>query len=461
MLTRLSPAVLLLACATAAIAQANDAALPSAPVAAPAHANSMLNAGGPLMQLPPAKGEPLTLAQAEATALRNQPALQAAQFRARAVRERISEQSSARLPTIVGNATGALVADAGTSTAAGALTTSSVSDRFAYGGTLTQLVTDFGRTSALVSSERFAAKAEQDRSVLTQAAIRLNVRDAYYQVLGAEAVLHAAQEAQRNRALISHQVSELAGSQLRSTLDVNFAAVLESQAELAVVQARSMVEQQRSKLGTAMGSDAPVIAPLVDEALPAALPSTFEALLQQADRQRADLQADRADQASAEHFAKAQGRLSLPKLNVLGAAGQIPYHDRTLQGSYAAAGFNLQVPVFNGGLFHAEQKEADLQAHARERDVRETQIEVSEQVRNTWYAAQEAYQSIAVTARLVAQSREALRLAQTRYDVGLGSIVELNEAQLNETSAEITAADANYTYLSRYAALDYATGQLN
>ena len=36
---------------------------------------------------------------------------------------------------------------------------------------------------------------------------------------------------------------------------------------------------------------------------------------------------------------------------------------------------------------------------------------------------------------MVAQAREALRLAQARYDNALGSIVELNQAQLNETSA--------------------------
>ncbi len=447
--------LLLLFCAPCAPACAQQPAIPSAPRPA------LLLSGAIAGAQAGAADDTLTLAQAEVIAIRNQPALVAAQLRARAAREQTREQEASRLPFVNFNATGARVADTGTTTAAGALTTSSLSDRFAYGGTLAQLVTDFGRTRALIESRQAAAEAQSDRATLTGAEIRLRVREAYYGVLGAEAVLRAAQEAQANRALISRQVNALAQSQLRSTLDVNFAGVLESQAELAVVQARTAVEQGRAELGTAMGTDRPLAAMLVPEPLPQALPPDPAALLTEASGQRADLQATRAEQQAARHYAAAERRLSYPSLDVLGAAGQIPYHDHTLQGDYAAAGFNLQIPVFNGGLFRADREQAELEAGARARDVQTQSLEVSEQVRNAWYAAEEAFQSIPVSLKLVAQSREALRLAQARYDAGLGSIVELNEAQLNETSAEITAADTNFTYLSRRATLDYATGQLN
>jgi outer membrane protein len=410
----------------------------------------------------PRNSSVLTLDQAEASALANQPHMLAEQLRARASAQRIREARSGYLPQVAFNATGVGIADPGTSTAAGNLTTSAISDRFAYGGNLTQLVTDFGRTSALVGSARATAEAQSDVATLSRAQVRLDVREAYYRALGSEAVLRAAKEAQANRHLISNQLSALADSELRSTLDVNFAKVLESEAELTVVRADSAVARQRSKLATAMGTSQPVTATLVEMAASQdAMPPSPESYLQTATTQRADLSAVKAEQHAAEDFALSEKKLSYPTLSVLASAGQIPFHDHTLHDNYAAAGFNLNVPIFNGGLFAARRSEAEFEAAARTRDVQEVQLQVSEQVRDAWYQANAAFRSLDVTNRLVTQSKEALRLAQDRYNAGLGSIVELNEAQLNETSAEITAADAIYAYLSRRTELDFAAGLLN
>jgi outer membrane protein len=402
----------------------------------------------------------LTLNAAEQIALLNQPRIVAAELRSRAAQERVAQSRSSYSPTVNFNATGVRVADAGTSTAANALTTSSISDRFAYGGSLVQLVTDFGRTSALVGSARYKLASQKDLATLTRAQVRLSVRQAYFGVLGAESVLRAAREAQANRHLITHQINALAQSQLRSTLDVNFAGVLESQAELAAVRAQSLVEQQRSQLAVAMGEPQTIVAALSDPPIPQeALDAPT--LSASAQRARADLSAARFDQKSALDVSKAEQRLRYPTLLVTGAGGQVPYHDRTLQGDYAGIGFNLNIPVFNGGLFRAREQEAMFEAKAKTQDVAELSLQVEQQVRDALSRVREAQQSLDVTQRLVAQSVEALRLAQARYNSGLGSIVELNEAQLNETSAEITAADAKYTYLSRRAELDYASGLLN
>ena len=323
-------------------------------------------------------------------------------------------------------------------------------------------MTDFGRTSALVGNARYIAAAQNDMATLTKAQVRLNVREAYYQALGAEAVLRAAQATQANRHLISRQLAALAQSELRSTLDVNFANVLESEADLAVVHAQSTVAQQRSYLATAMGQPRSITEALTEPSASAeALPPAPDELQQQAQTQRADLNAMLAQQSAAHEFALAEKRLSYPTLNVLATDGEIPFHDHTLRDNYAGAGFYLNIPIFNGNLFNARREEAELEATARTRDVEQVRLQVNEQVRDAWYRADEAYRSLDVTARLVAQGKEALRLAQDRYEARLGNIVELNEAQLNETSAEMTAADAIHTYFTRRAELDFASGLLN
>lgn len=404
----------------------------------------------------------LSLQQAESLALANQPRMLAAQLRAHASVERIREARAGLFPTVSFNSAGVKVADTGTSTAAGNVTTSSISDRFAFGGNLSQLVTDFGRTHALIASERASSEAQSDLATLTRAQVRLNVREAYYAALGGEMVLRAARAALTNRQLVLRQLNVLEQNQLRSTLDVNFAAVLVSQAQLAVVQAQSAVSQARSHLATTMGQSRPITEALVDIAPNAEpLPPSPEDPQSQAQIQRADLSAARAQELSAKQYATAEKRLSLPTLNVLAAAGGIPYRDHTLHSNYAVAGFNLNIPVFNGGLFAARRARAEFQASASAQDAQELSLEVSEQVRDSWYRANEAFLSLDVSNQLVAQTREALRLAQDRYNAGLGSIVELNEAQLNETSAEINAASAVDTYLTRRAELDFATGLLN
>jgi outer membrane protein len=402
----------------------------------------------------------LTLRDADSIGLANQPRIQAAELRAAAAGQLVNEARSAYLPTLSANATGTVAGDRGTAVAAGALTTSSLSDRFAYGGGLLQLITDFGRTSALVASAHYGHVAQEQQATWTRAQVVLNVDEAYYSVLSAEAVLRAARQALTSRQLTAHQVSELAQSRLKSTLDVGFADVLASEAELAVVRAESTVRRARARLAASMGLETMVEQPLADDTLPPPLPPEPEPLIDRAMQHRADVHALNAQHDAANAYADAQTRLRYPALSIMAVAGELPYHDPTLHNNYAAAGFNLSLPIFNGGLFEARRASARLEADALGKDVVALRVEIAHEVRDAWYQANDAFRSLDVSARLVDQSAHALRLAQTRYDNGLGSIVELNEAQLNETSAEITAADAKYTYLSRRADLAYAVGEL-
>jgi outer membrane protein len=400
----------------------------------------------------------LSLEQAESIALEHHPRLAAAKLRQGAASQQIHEARSAYFPVMAGNLTGTLVADPGTAIAAGNLTTSSISNRFAAGAGLLQLVTDFGRTSALVHTARFRAQAQGELADKTHEEVVLAVQHAYFRVLGSEAVLKAMQEALENRRLIVRQITALQQSQLKSTLDVSFAEVLESEAELAVYRAQNAVHESRADLAAAMGRERSVGEALLDVPAPPGLEPDLDVLVRLAQEHRPDLLALEANRNAAHQFERAEKDLRNPTINILAAAGEIPEHDHTLHDNYAAAGVNINVPIFNGGLFRARHEEAALQAHAGDKDVEDLRLEITREVRDAWFEANDAAYRIPVTARLVEQARRAQHLAQARYDNGLGSIVELNEAQLNETAAQIEAAGAKYDYLNRRADLDYATG---
>jgi outer membrane protein len=81
-------------------------------------------------------------------------------------------------------------------------------------------------------------------------------------------------------------------------------------------------------------------------------------------------------------------------------------------------------------------------------------------VRVAWLNVNYASEKLQLTAKLLHHANIAFDLAQERYKVGASSIVELSQAQLNKTSAEIAVAGAKYDYLTQRAFLSYQVGTL-
>ena len=402
----------------------------------------------------------LTLADAQKIAVQNEPRLASAGFLARAAGQVVKETRSAYLPTVAGNLTG-VGAEEGTAVAAGALTTSSLSSRFATGVVISQLVTDFGRTSNLAGSAKLRAQAQDQNVITTRAQILLNVQLEYFAALGAQAVEGVAQAALDNRRLVLRQIDALAASSLKSTLDVRFAQVAVSEAELTLYQAQSDFSAAQARLSAALGYERTQAFTLAEESLPGPPAPNADPLITEALSQRPELASLSLNRDAAHRFAEAEKDLRNPTISAMGTAGTVPAHDLGYHGdNYAAAGVNLNIPIFNGGLFAARRSEAELRAQAADKDVQELTLQISKDVRVAWLDANNAFRRLDVAARLVDEANEALRLAQTRYDAGLGSIVELTQAQYTQTSAQIGAATAKYDYLSRRSALDYTTGAL-
>jgi outer membrane protein len=321
------------------------------------------------------------------------------------------------------------------------------------------LITDFGRTAALTTSARQRAESLQDNALATRANILLQVDVAFYTALRAQNLLVVAQQTVDNRQTIADQVTALANSKLKSGLDVSFANVNLGEAKLLLADAQNQIRSAFADLSVAIGSALPQDFTLVDPGDPSAMPSDPAPLIQQAEGQRPEVLAARAQVASAQSFARAEADLKKPTISALGSVGVNPIHDDTkLANRYAAAGVNMNIPVFNGHLFRARQTEAEIRAQAAEQILRDQQNHIAHDVQVAWLNADNAQKRLALTADLLAQANLALDLAQTRYNLGLSSIVELSQAQLQKTSAEIGAASAKYEYDLQRAVLDFQVG---
>jgi outer membrane protein len=296
--------------------------------------------------------------------------------------------------------------------------------------------------------------------VNTRSQVLIEVQQAYYQALASESILKVAQATLDLRRATLRQVSALARSALRSTVDVSFAQVNVSQAELDSFRAENDAKAGHARLSAAMGYEQEQPFTVADVPLPPPLDPDVDELIAHALRERPDLIELRLNSDSLKSYAEAEKRLRNPIISATAVAGAAPLRDERLPETYSAAGVNVNIPVLNGGLFKARREEAESHAAAADKDVEDLAVRIARDVRVAWLDANDAFHRLDVTARMMAEANEALRLAQARYDHALGSIVELNQAQLDQTTAEIAAASAKYDYLSRRAALDFAIGVL-
>jgi outer membrane protein len=401
----------------------------------------------------------VSLAQAQQIALRNHPRIASAELAAKASGFVVKQVRSAYYPTISGNVTG-VGTEHGSVLSAGAVTTSSIYSRESNGLVANQLLSDFGRTASLEQSAKLRNAAQNQNVSNTRAQVLVEVQQEYYRALNTESILNVARATLDLRRVTLRQVSALAASALRSKVDVSFAQVNESQAQLDLFRAENDARASHARLSAAMGYDRDQAFSLSDEPLPPALDPNVDALIEQAKRERPDLAALQLNKEALDRYADAERRLRNPTLSAAAVAGVAPVRDERLPESYSAAGINLNIPILNGGLFKARQEEAESRAAAASKDLQDLSLQIARDVRVAWLDANDAFRRLDVTARMVGEAKEALRLAQARYENALGSIVELNQAQLNETSAEIAAASAKYEYLSRRAVLSYAMGAL-
>ena len=181
----------------------------------------------------------LTLAEAQRLAIQNNPQFSAAKYTAAAAKQVPNQYKAGLQPSLSGNFT-AVGADNGSRIAAGGLTNPAVYDRVGSGLTISQLITDFGRTNNLIGMARLQAAAQDQVTEGTRADILLVTSSAYFAVLSAQSVLKVVDETVTARQTVVDQVTALVEiAKRKSTLDLSFANVNLSGAKLLQVQAQN------------------------------------------------------------------------------------------------------------------------------------------------------------------------------------------------------------------------------
>jgi len=405
-------------------------------------------------------GKSLTLQEAEAIAMRNNPQITVGKLRALQAREFVRETRSALLPTANLSVTG-VDSNPGSRIAAGSLTNPILFPRAAAGATVNQLITDFGHTTNLVSSAQFHAQAEDQNALATQQDIILAVDEAFYNTLETHALLQVAEDTITTRQTLVDQVQALTDAKLRSDLDLSFSKVDLARAKLLLLESNNNYDASLSTLSAILGyldrQDFRAVEPEQQTSIPPMLDATQ--LIQKAMQQRPEIQAMQNEVTAAEKFGRSEHDLWWPTVNATGVVGQAPARDDHIPSWYGGVGVNINIPIFNGFLFNARAKSADLETEMKRKKLQEMEDNLARDVRNSWLDTQKAYARLTVTQQLREQADLALELAQARYKLGLSSIVEFSQAELQKTDAQLQDTDAKYQYRVTQIRLAYQMGE--
>lgn len=457
---------------TQAQTRAND--LPAAPL--PPHVSLALTMEPANTDVSPSQAEPQPLinpatastsirrTDAERLALENNPRITASHLLALAAGQVTRVTRSGELPQISGDITAEKAEDA-SRIGAGALTDSRLYTHVGTGGTFSQLITDFGHTRNLIASNKLQQRAQDQTALATQQDVLLATDQAFYRLLNAQALLDVAKATVAARGDVQHLTSALTRSALKSDLDLNIASADLSQAQLLQIDAEDGVASASAALAAVLATPADTLYHAVEDPQSAPPPPPTDrsaAIYASAQAQRPDLQALRFNAAADQKLATSQRLQHLPTISALAVGGTTPVSPDGVfvPHWYAAGGINLTVPVFTGFRIDAQAKEARLRQEATEKQAQDLSNSIARDVRIALLNAQTAFRRIAVADQFKQQTAQALSLAQTRYKLGLSSIVELSQAQLQSTQAVVAAVNARYDYLLSLRSLDYARGQL-
>jgi outer membrane protein len=407
----------------------------------------------------PVAGRVLTIDECIAIALEAQPSIQATLYDYAAARARVREAFSPLLPQLSGSVTATRSSNSIPTTIAGRTLIVQVNrqpaDTFLAQVQLSQLLFDFGKTLAATQVARKLAEVSAEGVEVQRQLIALAVKEAYTNILLAQRLIRVQEQALER--------AELNLSSAKGFLDVGtqpLSTVVRAEVDVAnakvdLINARNALRTARVALNTAMALDASTATEIRDNLEYEPMTIDRAALRSEALRQSPEYRQAKLQSAAAEAGVQVATRNFLPNVNGIGSYGGSQLE---LNPGWSL-GLSFTWNIFDGGHLIAAYDEAKANlgaANARIKVAELTLIQNLEQAEIAVEAAQERIQAAHV---LIASAQENFRLAQGRFDVGVGTILELTDAQLALTQASNTEAQALADYRIALAQLDRAAGR--
>lgn len=411
----------------------------------------------------------LTLDEATRTTWRNQPQLRQARASTHAAEARSDEARAPLLPQLAGVAytyertTSNYTPRPGYAPSLAPPTSYSwqTYNYFNFNGTLSQLVWDFGATLDAWRAAKAKAAGQRDSERYTALQVLLGVRTAFFTARAGKDLVTVARDTLANQQEHLRQTEGFVAVGTQPEIALAQARTNVANARVQLINAQNAYLTAKAQLNLAMGVEGPTGYDVSADAFPP-VPGEDEstdALLVEALRHRPDVRSDE-EQIEAQDLTVRSVKGNLwPSLGLSlnwANAGIDPLHTAWNWNVEATVTWN----IFQGGLTvaQAQEAEANLGVLVAQTDALRQQVRLDvDQARLAVLAAKatvEAAEDALVNARVL------LRLAEGRYQVGIGNIIELSDAQVSATSAAAQRVQADYNLASARAQLLRALGGL-
>jgi outer membrane protein len=427
--------------ARAAAAQAPSSPQPAAQPPPPA---------APPLAAPAPASRVLTLDEAVQTARERQPQLLQARSTSEAAAARADEARANLLPQVNALAQYQRRKD----------TVGREPNFYSVGLQASQLVYDFGQTSGRWEAARAGAEAQRDTERATASQIVLNARTFYFNARAQKDLVGVARENLANQDAHLKQTEVFVQLGTRPAIDLAQARTDRANAEVQLINAQNGYATAKAQLNQAIGLDAGTDYDVGDETLaPLAGEDTDgEALLAEALRNRPDVVAADQQVRAQELTVKAARGGYFPALGVSASAAEAGVAlDRTAFDW--SAGATLSWGIFQGGLTRAQEQEARANLSGAQAQLASVKQQVRVDVEQARLAVRASKAALGAAGEALVNARERLRLAEGRYQTGVGSAIELGDAQVALTTAAAQRVQAEFNLATSRAQLIRALGR--